>query len=353
MMGRISTAIIVCALFSFLFYTSFIPSPLSIFSQAPNVCDHTLHRWRGANELIKPKSGLPVTVKHIDYTNGALRQAVSVMIVKSLTGEFSVETDIRTSHELPKDSFAITYIDNELVINTVVAQNNKLLTDPATSGSNHCATIKVLITVPVSMPLTSLAFDLPEANLFVHESTHGSLPSLDVKIGRGNVVFSNEQRLHIGTTKIEIDDGRLYGNLLITKVLKTVMGKGEIDLNIAYSPDLLGANIDIKQQSGSQKITIEDKFYRPTTGTYSLDDGLLQLDYPKSYEGTLFLQSISGKVKLSGKSLDFMETSKAGELPAWATAQHGHSIEPTETIVKNGVGGIKMVVGNAGRHSSK
>lgn len=346
---------LISILYLLLSAVSNLPNPRHYFSRppGPDHCKEPKFHWRGANDRLYPASGKPVYITHLDYSHGLANHQVSINFARSQSEDFSITTDIYTSHEVPTDNFEISYNSrNELSINTLIPKNAPMLVDEATKGTGHCVVINVEILVPVSKPLTGLKFDFPEANVHVHDSTWGSIPYLEFSIGKGDIQWSSGQRFHIGKLTAKVDEGSMTGNLMLTEQLKVELKEGTIDLDIGYSPFLIGAEIDIVQFSGTLNVKLQDLFYRPTVGTYWLSTGTMTLDYPQSYEGLISMDSKVGSVGIEGSAVHILERSEKGILPAWLEAQQGRD-RRTRTKVRGGTAEVKVSIAGSVYDSSK
>lgn len=322
-----------------------IPSVSTIFRKpVVNACSSPKFQWRGANEKIYPQSGRPIHIRHNDYTKGLVTFDTSVFMARSLNEEFSVEVEIFTSLDLPQEDFEITYNRDEYIINSMIPQNSDFITAEETKNEGHCVVMKVHLMIPVSKPLTGLKFEFPKANVYFHETLWGSVPYLDIDVTSGAVIMAPDQRLHVESISIKLDSGKILGKVMLTKSLQVHLRQGTLDLDIGYSPYLIGASIDVSQQSGLQKIKLQDLFYRPTTGTYELQEGAFELTYPGSYHGSLSLDSKQGSVELLGDSISIREQSPAGVKPAFIEADHGNSRTGVSTNVRHGTGSVVVKV---------
>lgn len=352
-MGRVLSLVIFAIFAVFLYYEASLPNPFVFLRRqaALNVCDTASFQWRGANEKIFPQSGRPVKIRHNDYTDNLLTQDINILLARSLNEDFSIETEIRSSHELPIDSFEISYANDELIINTMVGKRSDIIINPLSAGQKHCVTMKIQVLIPVSKPLTGLVFEFPKANFFVHESAHGSLPSLVVDITKGNIIFAEQQRLHTEMIALRVDEGRVEGTIMITKSLSVHLRQGEVNVDLSYSPYLIGAELDIQQDSGAQTIRLSDYMYRPTSGQFSLQNGPIYIQYPKSYEGSISLDSKTGRIELKGPDLEVIERSERGIKPTWIEAQQGRP--DATTRIRNDNGGIEMELAAPGSEKSR
>lgn len=326
-------------------FNSSIVSISTLFDKtaALDICLNPQFQWRGANEKIYPRSGQPIHVKHNDYTKGLVNFDTSVYMARALDEEFSIEVEIFTSLDLPAEDFEITYNRDEYIINSMIPQNSEFITAEETKDKGHCIVMKIHLMIPVSKPLSGLKVEFPKANVYLHDSLWGSVPYLDIDVAQGAIIFSDEQRFHVESTSIKLDSGKVLGKLMLTKSLDMHVREGLIDVEIGYSPYLVGASIDVFQMSGSQNIKLQALFYRPTTGAFELQDGKLKIEYPGSYHGAISIDSQFGDLKLSGDSVVIQEQSGDGVKPAWVEATHGMS-RTVKTKVRHGSGSVEMKV---------
>ena len=90
-----------------------------------------------------------------------------------------------------------------------------------------------LLFLPASKPLTGLAFDLPRAHFYVHQSTWAAVPTLDIDIREGDVVYDANARLHVERQSIKLDTGTVSGRALMTKELAVFVREGTVALENA------------------------------------------------------------------------------------------------------------------------
>lgn len=320
-------------------FTSTVPSPRAIWKTKPDICSTANFQWRGANDKIYPRSGAPVSIIHKDYSDSMVNHDVSVLLAHSMNDEYTIDVEVFTSHEILPDDFSISYSHDELILYTAIPKTASFLNDEKTKGKGHCVVIKVSIMVPTSKPLSGLKLDFPTANVYIHESLAGSIPYFDVSLGSGDVILAPNHRFHVESLRFEVLQGRITGHVLLTKSLVVFLQNGQVDLDIAFSPYLVGAEIEVTQQGGSQQITLDDLWYRPVTGTFILNEGNLALHYPKSYAGRLTVDIDHGRGQVTGAGLDV--TSRQ-EDPFLLDARQGHG--SVETKVHVGTGKLSVLM---------
>ncbi|CCG83397.1 protein of unknown function [Taphrina deformans PYCC 5710] len=319
-----------------------VPSPRSLWTTS-DTCATANHRWRGANDRIFPKSGASVSITHKDYSDGLVNHDVSVLLAHSNSEEYSITVEVFTSHPIEQGDFQINYSHDELILSTLVAKGSSLLNDKKSRGSGHCFVIKVTVLIPTSKPLSGLKVNLPSANFYIHESAAGAMPYLDVSIGRGSIIMAPHHRVHVESLRFEVLKGAISGSVLLTNSLLVFLQHGSVDLDIDFSPYLVGAEVQVTQESGSQQVLLNDLFYRPVTGTYSLARGTIDIHYPKSYSGRLLVDLDQGRGQVSGNGLQIIDQT---ENPYALEARQG--VGMTTTKVHVGSGRVVMRVDDPG-----
>lgn len=325
----IAIYLILSALTNLPYTISTLPSFFTLKAR-PNVCSTANRQWRGANDKIYPVTGHPVNIKHIDYSNGLVNHDVSIFFALSPSEDFSIQTEIFTTGHVPADNFEITYNRDEYIINTMIPKS-----EIPDEYESHCVVMKIHLMIPISRPLTGLTFDMPYAQAYVHESTWGSLPSLDMKIGTGGLMLAPGQRLHIERLAVNIDHGRILGHFMLTKSLSIFLREGEIDASIGFSPFPLSAQVDVTMQTGDVKLAFEEHFYRDIEGGYAVQNGSVHLTYPRQFHGAVEVDVERGEIDLH-ESIQIVDRSPAGAFPSWVQGRRGPFGKNTQIRVGHG-----------------
>ncbi|ORY77403.1 hypothetical protein BCR37DRAFT_395017 [Protomyces lactucae-debilis] len=287
-------------------------------------CSNLPHTWRGYNDRLRPDLSREIKIEHVDHATVKVDHQIQVLLARAPIEEFDIEVNVQTSHEVGSDDFSITFENSVMRIYTLLGPDSELARAP-----KHCVAMQIILLIPPSRPLPKLSLVFPDADVALLESAWGSLPELDIALERGDIIAEAGQRLHAGRIKLSTLEGNIRGKLMITEQMDVFAQTGHVDVQVGYSPFDVGANLNVRVQTGSLRVDVEDLLYRPLYGNYMIAQGPLTLAYPNSYNGYLSLQAADGAVDIRGKGLEPSEESGPGMKPAYWEGRHGPGHQTT------------------------
>jgi hypothetical protein len=315
-----------CSLLFFFFLSSryLLPSSTIKLTAKQQRCSHLQHTWRGYNDRLRPDLSRPIKIEHIDHATVKGDHQIQVLLARAPIEEFDIEVNVQTSHHVESDDFSITFEDSTMRIYTLLKPDSELAKAP-----KHCVAMQIILLIPPSRPLPKITLAFPQADVALLESGWGSLSELEVELGQGDIVAEPGQRVHAGRIKLSTLEGNIRGKLMMTEQLDVFAQHGQVDVQIGYTPFDVGAKLNVKVQTGSLKVAVEDLFYRPLYGNYMIAQGPLHLRYPPSYNGLISLQTADGGVDVRGKGMQRSDASKPGAKPAYWEGRHGPGHQTT------------------------
>ncbi len=272
-----------------------------------------------------------------------------VLIDKSDThdDDFWIESMISTSSGYDKERIQISYAqDNYSISLSSPAIEPKHTISPLHSkqskraANGGCVKIDVLVHIPPSKPLTGLSIDLDYGDTAILESAWGSLPFLHVRSGHGSFTAQAGQRLHVESVEVALGQGEMKGSILITKDMKMRSGRGDVDIDIGFSPFGKSARLDISTGLGDVDVLVRDEMYRDIHAVYTSKKGDIRLLYPPTYEGTIKLYSELGKVDVKGAAVETQARSRKGVLPAYFEGRQGPRDFLASTLANASIGNV-------------
>lgn len=296
-------------------------------------CGEARYRWRGMYDTFSPPLDVDLLVAHEDHAGGDVKHDVQVVFARNADERLDVVTEVWTTKPMRHDNFDIRW-DGPSGKLTIVTKPQV----GQTEQRQKCIVIKVQVLMPVSTPMRRIGLAFPEADVWVHESSWGSLPALDAQIGRGSVSAADGQRLHIGQTHIVVRDGKVSGRWLLTQAIKIDVRRGRLDLKVGYSPFSGGSEVALHVGEGDLTVKVEDLLYRGTSMKYRIDTGDLRAAHPPSFQGAVVLRADAGHLHVDAPKVEWLDRTGRGEKPAVARGLVGdaHAYHQVDARAKRG-----------------